>query len=75
MWTLISLLFLTLILGILAWLLFMWGVKSGQFDDIEGPKYRMFNDEDIPLESKKAKKTSNSAQSLTEKGDGKKDHN
>jgi len=25
---------------------FMWAVKSGQFDDIEGPKHRMLDDED-----------------------------
>lgn len=45
-WTTVLLLFFTLILGIAAWLFFMWGVKSGQFDDVEGPKYRMFDDDD-----------------------------
>lgn len=25
---------------------FLWSLKSGQYDDIEGPKYRMFFDED-----------------------------
>jgi len=49
-WTIVALLFLTLALGIGAWFLFMWGVKSGQFDDIEGPKYRIFDDDDIPVE-------------------------
>jgi len=24
----------------------MWAVKSGQFDDIEGPKHRMLDDDD-----------------------------
>jgi len=33
-------------MGFAAWLFFMWGVKSGQFDDVEGPKYRMFDDDD-----------------------------
>ena len=45
-WTTVLLLFFTLILGIAGWLFFMWGVKSGQFDDVEGPKYRMFDDDD-----------------------------
>ena len=68
----------TLVLGIAAWFLFMWGVKSGQFDDIEGPKYRMFDDEDIPIGSEmdtsnKSKK-SKSTNSLGDKGDGQKNH-
>ncbi|HTP49959.1 MAG TPA: cbb3-type cytochrome oxidase assembly protein CcoS [Anaeromyxobacteraceae bacterium] len=33
-------------LGALAWLGFLWAVRSGQFDDPEGPKYRMLEDED-----------------------------
>jgi len=49
LWTIVALLFLTLALGIAAWLLFMWAVRSGQFDDIEGPKYRIFDDDDIPV--------------------------
>jgi cbb3-type cytochrome oxidase maturation protein len=32
--------------GVAAWLLFMWAVKSGQFDDPEAPKYRMLDDDD-----------------------------
>ena len=37
---------ITLTAGIGAWLLFLWSVKNGQFEDIEGPKYRMLDDED-----------------------------
>lgn len=33
-------------LGIAAWLLFMWAAKSGQYEDPEGPKYRMLEDDD-----------------------------
>ncbi len=33
-------------LGIAAWLGFLWSVKSGQYDDPEGPKYRMLDDDD-----------------------------
>lgn len=32
--------------GVAAWLLFIWAVKSGQFDDPEAPKYRMLDDDD-----------------------------
>lgn len=32
--------------GLAAWLLFLWTVKSGQYDDVEGPKYRMLDDDD-----------------------------
>ena len=33
-------------LGVAAWLGFLWSVRSGQYDDPEGPKYRMLEDED-----------------------------
>ena len=35
-----------LIIGIAAWFLFIWAVRSGQFDDTEAPKYRMLDDDD-----------------------------
>jgi cbb3-type cytochrome oxidase maturation protein len=37
---------LSLALGLIAWLSFVWSVKSGQYDDPEGPKYRMLDDDD-----------------------------
>ena len=37
---------LSLALGLAAWLFFMWTVKSGQYDDPEGAKYRMLEDDD-----------------------------
>lgn len=37
---------LSLALGLGAWLLFVWAVKSGQYDDPEGPKFRMMEDDD-----------------------------
>jgi cbb3-type cytochrome oxidase maturation protein len=45
---LIFLIVLSLALGLGAWLFFVWSVKSGQYDDPEGPKYRMLDDEDGP---------------------------
>ena len=46
MWTIGILIILTLALGVGAWLFFIWAIKSGQYDDPEGPKYRMLDDED-----------------------------
>jgi cbb3-type cytochrome oxidase maturation protein len=37
---------LSLALGLAAWLFFLWTVRSGQYEDPEGPKYRMLDDED-----------------------------
>jgi len=45
MWTITFLIFLSLVLGVGAWLFFLWSVKSGQYDDVEGPKYRMLDDD------------------------------
>jgi cbb3-type cytochrome oxidase maturation protein len=45
MWTLGFLVVLSLALGVAAWLFFVWSARSGQYDDPEGPKYRMLDDE------------------------------
>ncbi len=37
---------LSLVLGLAAWMFFMWTVRSGQYDDPEGPKYRMLDDDE-----------------------------
>lgn len=37
---------LSLFLGTAAWLVFIWSVKKGEYDDIERPKYRMLEDDD-----------------------------
>lgn len=39
----ISLVLVFLIAGI-----FLWAVKTGQFDDLEGPGYRILMDDDLP---------------------------
>jgi len=46
MWTTFLLVFLSVVLGAAAWLLFVWAVKSDQFDDLEGQKRRILEDED-----------------------------
>lgn len=40
------LIFLSLVLGGLFALAFVWAVKKNQFKDIEEPKYQMLRDED-----------------------------
>jgi cbb3-type cytochrome oxidase maturation protein len=37
---------LSLALGLAAWLFFLWTVRSGQYEDPEGPKYRMLDEDD-----------------------------
>jgi cbb3-type cytochrome oxidase maturation protein len=41
-----GLILLSLALGLAAWLGFVWSVRSGQYDDPEGPKYRMLDEEE-----------------------------
>ncbi len=43
-----ALVLLSLALGLAAWLFFMWTVRSGQYEDPEGPKYRMLEDDEEP---------------------------
>lgn len=45
--SIIILIVLSLCVGTGAWLFFIWAVKRGDFDDVEGPKYRMLDD-DLP---------------------------
>ena len=47
------LIFLTLGAGFAGWMFFLWAVKSGQYDDIEGPKYRMLDDDEDDAQTKK----------------------
>jgi len=37
---------ISLILGVVALVVFLWAGKSGEFEDMEGPKYRMLDDDD-----------------------------
>ena len=44
--SILLLIFLSFCIGTGVWLFFLYSVKKGEFDDIEGPKYRMLDDED-----------------------------
>jgi cbb3-type cytochrome oxidase maturation protein len=46
--SIIILIILSCCLGTGAWLIFIWAVQKGEFDDVEGPKYRMLEDDPEP---------------------------
>ncbi len=54
-----GLILLSLGLGLAAWLFFMWTVKSGQYEDPEGAKYRMLEDDDGEAPPKAGKEDGN----------------
>ncbi|HNQ04475.1 MAG TPA: cbb3-type cytochrome oxidase assembly protein CcoS [Thiobacillaceae bacterium] len=39
---------LSLVFVVLIAVVFLWAVKSGQFEDLEGPAHRILMDEDTP---------------------------
>ena len=39
---------LSVVLVFLIGALFWWSLRSGQFDDLEGPAYRVLQDDDTP---------------------------
>ncbi len=42
----VILIVLSLFLGTGAWFVFLWAVRRGEFDDVEGPKHRMLMDDE-----------------------------
>ena len=47
-----------LVLGVAIWG-FLWAVKTGQFDDMEGPAHRiLMDDDDIRIPTRNAEKSS-----------------
>ncbi|HJV34745.1 cbb3-type cytochrome oxidase assembly protein CcoS [Geomonas sp.] len=44
--SLITLMVLSLFLGCACWLVFLWAVHKGEFNDIERPKHRMLDDDE-----------------------------
>lgn len=43
---------LALALGFLGLAAFMWSLRSGQFDDLEGAGFRVLSDDDLPNRAK-----------------------
>ncbi len=48
--TLLILIPASLVIGLIALAVFMWALKSGQFDDLDGAAHRILfdNDDDLP---------------------------
>lgn len=55
--SLIYLIPIALVLGLVALFAFLWSLKSGQFDDMEGAANRILFDDDIPAPPKPAPNT------------------
>ncbi len=41
-----------ILVGLIIWI-FLWAIRSGQFDDLEGPAHRILMDDDSPKLEKK----------------------
>lgn len=54
-----------LILAVAIWA-FMWAVRSGQFDDLEGPAHRILMDDDDPKIPQRKMQTSDSNKDLSD---------
>jgi len=51
------------LVGVIVWI-FLWAVRSGQFDDLEGPAHQILMDDDDPvIETQEAVPPEHSAQS------------
>ncbi|RHX80034.1 cbb3-type cytochrome oxidase assembly protein CcoS [Leptospira yasudae] len=44
---------MAMLIALGALVVFFWSLKSGQYEDIEGPKYRMLFDDDPPQTEKR----------------------
>ena len=42
------------LVGLIVWI-FMWAIRSGQFDDLEGPAHRILMDDDDAVVDKEEK--------------------
>ncbi|MBL8473617.1 MAG: cbb3-type cytochrome oxidase assembly protein CcoS [Rhodocyclaceae bacterium] len=49
---------LSVVLVFLIGVIFWWSLRSGQFDDLEGPAYRVVMDDDRPAVDEKAPESS-----------------
>ena len=50
---------LVFLIGVIFW----WSLKSGQFDDLEGPAYRILMDDDTPPEKEEVRDPGDSEKS------------
>ena len=45
-----------ILVGVIVWA-FFWAIKSGQFDDLDGPAHRILMDDDIEPDTETQKKS------------------
>jgi cbb3-type cytochrome oxidase maturation protein len=55
-----------LLVGLIVWI-FLWAVRSGQFDDLEGPAHQILMDDDRPDTGQQNEKPGESAGQKTAK--------
>ena len=48
-----------ILVGVIIWV-FLWAIRSGQFDDLEGPAHRILMDDDSPQLAEKEYKSEKS---------------
>ena len=60
--SIIILIILSFFVGAGAWLFFIWAVKKGSFDDMEGPKYRMLEDDEESISPDQENETDETTQ-------------
>ncbi|MCB1592173.1 MAG: cbb3-type cytochrome oxidase assembly protein CcoS [Alphaproteobacteria bacterium] len=51
---------IALILGLVGLAAFIWSIRSGQYDDLEGASMRILFDDDVPKAAKSEKKSEKS---------------
>lgn len=68
---------LAIILMVIALYFFVWTVKSGQYDDMEGPAHRILMDDDDPMIPRSARvaDSKDSASASDKDGEAKKPEN
>jgi cbb3-type cytochrome oxidase maturation protein len=54
---------LSVVLVLLIGVVFWWSVRSGQFDDLEGPAHRVLMDDDLPPRAGDARRRSSTRES------------
>lgn len=46
--------FMALLMGLAAWCIFLWAIRTGQFEDVESIKYQVFPEQEADPEARSA---------------------
>ena len=63
---------LSIVLVFLIGIVFWWSLKSGQFEDLEGPAYRILMDDDKPAKDREPPDSGDRTDPATKQRDGQK---